>query len=127
MLSLLTDSHLSPKVAEQVRARRPESRICSLRFWRGGALLHAEDHEILATALEEGLTLVTYDQRTIVPLVTRWTEEGRDHSGVVLIDDLSIVQEDIGGQVLALVNLWDVSRDEDWANVVSYLKHRRAP
>jgi hypothetical protein len=59
---------------------------------------------ILTAALEEGLTLVTYDQRTIVPLLMRWRAEGRDHAGVILINRQSIAQADIGGQVRALIN-----------------------
>jgi hypothetical protein len=122
MLVLLTDAHISPRVAEQVRAKRPACLIHSLRFWRDGALLHAEDAVILAAAWEEGLTFVTYDQRTIMPLITQWMAEGRDHAGVLFVDDQSILQEDIGGQVRALLDLWDATHAEPWANVVGYLK-----
>ena len=71
MLVLLTDAHISPNVAAQVKAKRPACTIYSVRFWRDGALLNAQDDVILAAAREEGLALVTYDQRTIVPLVPR--------------------------------------------------------
>ena len=122
MLALLTDAHISPRVAEQVKAKRPACSIYSLRFWRSGVFLEAEDAVILAKAHEERLTLVTYDQRTIVPLITQWMMEGREHAGVIFIDDRSIVQEDVGGQVLALVDLWDAAHTENWANMVAYLK-----
>ncbi|HLJ55601.1 MAG TPA: DUF5615 family PIN-like protein [Chthonomonadaceae bacterium] len=125
MPGILTDAHISPRVAAQVRAKRPECQIHSLRLWRGGELLDAEDDLILAAALEAELTLVTYDQRTIVPLVTQWMVEGRDHSGVAFLDENSILQEDIGGQVLAIVEMWDAGRCEQWPNSVMYLRQAR--
>ena len=122
MLALLTDAHLSPKAAEQITSKRPEITIYSLRLWRSGAFLGAEDEAILEAARTEGLTLVTYDQHTIVPLVTQWMTEGRGHAGVILIDERSILQKDIGGQVRALMDLWDRSQADNWTNVVTYLK-----
>ncbi len=122
MLALLTDAHISPSLAEQVKVQRPEITIDSLRHWRSGALLKEGDDVILAAAREEGLTLLTYDQRTIVPLVTQWAMEGRDHAGVIFIDHLSISQVDLGGQLRALIDLWDIAHYQDWKNAVSYLK-----
>ena len=94
----------------------------SLQAWRNGALLRAEDDIILTAALEEGLTLVTYDQRTIAPLVLQWATEGRDHAGIVFIDEKSIAQADIGGKVRALLSLWESGNALDWKNIVAYLK-----
>jgi len=125
MLAFLTDAHISLSVAEQVKAKRPECPIYSLRHWRGGELLNAPDHVILAAALAEGLTLVTYDLRTIVPLISQWMTEWNEHAGVVFIDDRTIVQEDVGGQVLALLELWDAGHDENWASAVTYARPPR--
>ena len=122
MLTLLTDAHISPNVAEQVKAKRPEIVIYSLQEWRGGALLRAGDDGILMAALEEGLTFVTYDQRTVAPMVTQWALEGRNHAGIIFVDEKSIAQEDIGGKVLALLSLWDKANSLDWTNAISYLK-----
>ena len=124
MLSLLTDSHVAIKVAEQVLAHRPEVSIQALRNWRDGAFLDAEDDVILQAARADGLTLVTYDQSTIVPLLIQWMTDGRDHAGVIFIDDRSIRQQDIGGQIRALVELWDKASADTWDNVVMYLKPR---
>lgn len=122
MLAILTDAHISLSLTEQVRAKRPEITIHSLRHWRNGMLLREEDDVILAAAMEEGLTLLTYDQRTIVPLVTQWGMQGRDHAGVIFIDDKSIAQVDSGGQLRALIDLWDKAHIQDWKNAISYLK-----
>jgi len=122
MLALLTDAHISPSVAKQVTAKQPEITIYCLRDWRGGALLQADDDVILTAALAERLTLVTYDMRTIAPMVTQWATEGRDHAGILFIDEKSIPQEDVGGMVRALLTLWDKARSLDWTNAISYLK-----
>jgi hypothetical protein len=122
MLAFLTDAHISPSVAEQVKAKQPEIIIHCLRDWRGGTLLHAADETILTAALEEGLSLVTYDQRTIAPLVTHWLSEGRNHVGIIFIDVKRIPQEDTGSKVRALLGLWEKAKSLDWTNTVGYLK-----
>jgi hypothetical protein len=122
MLAFLTDAHISLSVAEQVKAKRPDCPVYSLRHWRNGELLNADDDVILAAAHTEGLTLVTYDLRTIVPLVMQWMSEEREHAGILFIDDRTIVQEDVGSQVLALIQLWDSARYENWTNVITYAR-----
>ena len=124
MLALLTDAHISPVVAYQVRALQADIRILSLHEWRGGQLLSVADDRILAAAMSERLSLVTYDQRTIAPLVTRWGTEGRDHAGVVFIDHRSIAQSDVGGLVRGLIALWMSAGEQNWTNVVVFLTPR---
>ena len=122
MLALLTDAHISPRVAEQRKAKRPEIAIHSLQTWRKGTLLQAEDRFILTAALEEGLTFVTYDQRTIAPLVMQWGMERRSHAGIIFLDDKSLPQADTGGKVRALLSLWEKAHSLDWTNAISFLK-----
>ena len=122
MLSLLTDAHISPIVAEQIKAKRPEIVIYGLPEWRDGAFLEEEDDVILAAALQESLTLVTYDQRTIPPILTQWAMEGRDHAGVIFVDGNSIAQADVGGKVRALLKIWEQAHALDWTNAITYLK-----
>lgn len=127
MLAFLLDAHISPKVAEQITAKRPEIPIQSLRSWREGKLRQAEDPEILEAARQENLTLVTYDQKTIVPLVVQWIQENRNHAGVLFVDERTIVQDDIGTQVRSLIAFWDVHHQEEWTNGVSYLHPPQIP
>lgn len=122
MLAFLTDAHISPDVAAQVKARRPEIVIHSLREWRDSELLRAEDDVILTAALEEHLTFVTYDQSTIAPLIVSWSAEGRDHAGVIFIHRKSIDQANRGQQVRGLIALWEARHIQDWTNLVEYLK-----
>jgi predicted nuclease of predicted toxin-antitoxin system len=121
MLAFLLDVHISPKVAEQIAAKRPDIPIQSLRSWREGKLREAEDAEILDAASEGGLTLVTYDQKTIVTLIVAWMQENREHAGVLFVDDRTIAQDDIGTQVRSLIAFWDAHHQEGWKNGVSYL------
>ena len=121
MLGFLLDEQISYVVMEQVRQKRPEIRIESVLVCNGGDLCGKDDDMVLSAAHADSLTLVTYDQKTITPLVMQWATEGRDHTGVVFIDDRSILQEE-GGQVRALIDLWEKAHTQDWTNAVGYLK-----
>jgi hypothetical protein len=56
-------------------------------------------------SLIQGLTLFTYDRRTIPPLLKGWTEEDRPHAGVIFGDEKTTFPADIGGLVKALGRL----------------------
>ncbi len=122
MLAFLLDEQISHVVMEQVQEKRDDIRIESVLQWRGGNLRGKDDALVLVAAKEENLTLVTYDRRTISPMLAQWAMEGQDHAGVVFIDEKSISQEDIGGKVHALISLWEQGNSLDWTNAVSYLK-----
>src|SRR4051794_38148826 len=102
MRGLLTDEQITHVVSEQVRLLTPGYECESVLRWRGGALRKTDDRAVLAAAHEYQLVLVTYDQRTILPLVSELGAEGEHHSGVVFVDQHSIRSSDIGGLVRAL-------------------------
>jgi hypothetical protein len=77
---------------------------------------------IFQEARKEKLTLVTFDLRTIPPLLRLWAEQGFDHSGVILVDERTFAQNDIGALVTALCAVWLAERDRDWTNRVVYLR-----
>jgi hypothetical protein len=122
MLRLLTDEHISLAVAAAARRVCADMEIMSLREWQGGHMLSASDELVLMEAHEQGLTLVTYDLRTIPPLLRAWAEQGVAHGGVVLVDDKTYHQTDVGGLARALCYLWDASRLADWTNRVVFLR-----
>ena len=68
----------------------------------GGDFPGKEDSACLLEAAEQCLTLVTYDRRTIPPLLKIWAEEGRRHGGVIFVDEKTISPANIGGLVRAL-------------------------
>ncbi|HEX6819697.1 MAG TPA: DUF5615 family PIN-like protein [Ktedonobacterales bacterium] len=120
-MKLLLDEHM-PLALSPALAGKTTHEVASLQAWQGGAFLHAKDHEILRAAYADGWTLVTYDVRSIPTLLRLWMVQGIPHAGVILIDDHTIAQRDIGGQLRALLKLLTRSGHEDRENRVDYLR-----
>ena len=121
MLRLLLDEHLAKAIAKQLAAKEPQIPIVTLPAWEDGDYLGADDEIILAAASEQGLTLVTYDQRTIVPLLKEWGERGISHGGMIFIDTLTLAPNNIGGLLRSLIQLWTALGEEEWRDRVVYL------
>ena len=121
MLAFLTDEHISHVIAEQVRQKRADILIESVLRWRDGALRNLADDLLLAAAMVEGMTLVTYDQKTIPPILLELAMCGGHHSGVVFVDRNAIVSSDIGGLVTALIAFYDLHHGLDWTDIVMFL------
>ncbi|HZO91742.1 MAG TPA: hypothetical protein VFB38_25705 [Chthonomonadaceae bacterium] len=124
-LSLLLDEHMSPDVAAQIQTKRPEIPVTSVLLWRNGALRGQPEETVLRTAAQEALTLVSYDVSTITPVLVAWGSVGEEHSGVIFIDELTIFQGDIGGQVAALIEHWEATHTWEWKNRVMFLRATR--
>ena len=130
MLRLLLDEHISPDVTTGVQRRNRASVshpivIHSMAQWDSGNLLGKEDSVCLLEAARQRLTLVTYDRRTIPPLLKLWAEEERSHGGVIFVDEKTILPADIGGLVRALIALADEAGRMDWTNQVYFLRSGR--
>src|SRR5437870_3624116 len=110
MLSLLIDEHISPVVAEQVQARNPGI-IQSVHHWREGNFCGTADALLLLAAHEERLTLLTYDQKTIPPILVEFAATGQSHSGVVFVDQNTIASNDYGGLVRAILAFHALCQD----------------
>jgi hypothetical protein len=121
MLKLLLDEHLSPRVAEGLRRRHASLVVHCMAKWENGQFLGQDDSACLERAAAVGLTLVTYDRRTIPPLLKVWAETGRDHAGIIFIDEKTISPAHIGGQVRALSNLVRKAGKWDWTNRICFL------
>jgi hypothetical protein len=61
---------------------------------------------VLRAAHEEGLTLVTYDERTIPPILVEWGIQGIPHSGVLFVGEDTVASSDIDGIIRSLAGLW---------------------
>lgn len=125
MLKLLLDEHISPDVADGLRRRNRALVIHWMAEWEGGGFLGKEDSACLLEAAEQGLTLVTYDRRTIPPLLKIWAEEGRRHGGVIFVDEKTISPADLGGLIRALIRLSKGSGKWDWTDRVYFLRRQR--
>ena len=122
MLRLLLDEHISPDVAEGLRRRHKNIPVVSLSEWEGGRFMGLADEVLLTEAAAQRLTLVTYDRRTIPPLLKLWAEAGTDHGGVIFVDEKTILPSDFGGLIDALQKLARESARWDWANRVCFLR-----
>ena len=122
MLKLLLDEHISPAVAGGLRRRSRAIDVRAMVEWEGGSFLGQDDSALLREAAAQRLTLVTYDRRTIPPLLKAWVEEGRTHGGVIFVDEKTISPADIGGLVGALAALVSDAGSWDWKNRVAFLR-----
>jgi uncharacterized NAD(P)/FAD-binding protein YdhS len=122
MLKFLLDEHISPDVAEGLRRRAHRLVVYPTTEWQNGAFLGQDDATCLLEAAAQRLTLVTYDRRTIPLLLKTWAEEGRNHEGVIFIDDKTISPADFASLVRALFQLYKEAGTWDWTDRVAFLR-----
>jgi hypothetical protein len=96
--------------------------IRSMVDWEDGNFLGQDDSTCLQQAAAQALTLVTYDRRTIPPLLKTWAEQGRTHAGVIFVDEKTISPADIGGLVRALAMLVKEAGAWDWTDRICFLR-----
>jgi len=125
MLKLLPDEHISPGVADGLRRRNRSLVIRWRAEWERGGFLGKDDSACLLEAAKQRLTLVTYDRRTIPPLLKLWAEEERRHGGVIFVDEKTISPANIGGLVRALIQLSKETGKWDWTDRVYFLRRER--
>jgi hypothetical protein len=121
MLAYLLDENMSPVLADQLRAKNGRIRVESVHRWQNGALLGQPDGSILRGARQEGLTLVTYDLKTIPGLIAEWAMENESHTGVLFVDDATLRSNDYGGLIRALLAHWQTHHKEDWTDRIAFL------
>ena len=119
-MRLLLDEHVDPAVAGGISAP-VNVEVVALRDWEQGAYLNVQDGMLLRAAYDGGWTLVTYDQRTIRPLLKDWGDRGRPHGGVIFMDDHAIAPNDVGGLIRSLRRLIAQHGDVSWEDRVVYL------
>ena len=122
MLRLLLDEHISPDVARGLRRTGRKIAVHALAEWDNGSFLGQGDEAILREAAAQGLTLATYDRRTIPPLLKAWAEAGLKHGGVIFVDEKTISPADIGALVRALRELVHEAGDWDWRDRICFLR-----
>lgn len=122
MLNLLLDEHFSPDIAEGLRKRRKDFPVTTLAEWGDGRFLGVSDHIILEEAATQKLTLVTYNRKTIPPLLKSWAEAGRSHGGAIFVDEKTIPPSDIGALIRAILALFEETAMDDWTNCVRFLR-----
>jgi hypothetical protein len=119
-MRLILDIHVPAAVARSLQADRID--VVTAATWNRGLIRTAADDIILAAAAEEKRVLVSYDSKTLPPLAKDWVERGLHHAGVILIDDHTFRQNDIGGIVRALRRLVAEQGNDDWNDRMEYLR-----
>ena len=122
MLRLLLDEHLSDDIAVGVRAEAPGVEIVSLREWQEGVYVGAPDDVLPQATYAPDTTLLTFDQRTIMPVLGDWGERGIAHGGVVFGSSYTFATGDFGGIGRALMRLWIEQGQLDWTSRVVYMR-----
>ena len=92
-IRLLLDEHIDPRVSQALRRNGIDAIV--LRDYGDGSLLGSPDEETLAAATSDLRALVTFDLRTIPPLLRRLAEIGTPHGGVVLVSVRTVIPNDV--------------------------------
>ncbi|MEO0808638.1 MAG: DUF5615 family PIN-like protein [Cyanobacteria bacterium J06643_4] len=121
MLVFLLDEHISPKVSSQLQQKNAKIIVRTLQTWENGLYLQASDEKIINAASKQSLTLVTYDLKTIPPLLNKLAEEEQSHAGIIFVNEQTISSSNIGRLVKALHALWEKNHEQDWMNRCVYL------
>ncbi len=119
-MRLLLDAHVSPTIERALQQDSVDA--VAVRDWLDGSYRSAPDDQLLSTALTDRRVLVTYDCRTIPPLLKEWAETGRHHAGVILVDEKTLRPDDIGGLLRAVRALLVQSEGQDWHGRVVFLQ-----
>ncbi len=79
------------------------------------------DRDLLLAAASAGLTLVTYDLKTILSLIVEISAEGQSHEGIIFVDALTIANDEFGTLTRALLSFWERYQSLDWLNRIHFL------
>jgi hypothetical protein len=108
-------------IAREARQKCPGISIISIHDWRDGCFLGSQDSVFLPEASKDGFTFVSYDQKTIRPLLKNWAETGVHHAGFVFVDEKTTAPQDFGRLIRSLCQLWRSQRRASWENRIVYL------
>jgi hypothetical protein len=117
---LLADENTSHRLVSACRKIRPDFPIVHISEWEGGACLSLKDPALLMTMRDHDIILVGFDRASMAMHAGTITREGVGHSGVILFRRL-VSTIDYGRQARLLVELFNESKDWDWADRIEYL------
>ncbi len=102
-LNLLLGENISQLVAGHVRKHQSDIGFESVHTSQQGAFRGRLDRELLLVASAGGLTLVTYDLKTIHPLLVELSAEGQSYASVAFADALTIANDEFGTIMRAFI------------------------
>ena len=120
MIRLLADGNTSRRFVDACLRLQRDFPVIHLADWMQGKYRISKDLVLLPVLREHGLTIVSFDRRTMAMYAGQLTREGSGHAGVILFRR-SISQIDYGKQSRLLVEFWQEAKDWDWADRIEYL------
>lgn len=119
-LRLLADENTSHALVAACVKLEPAIPIMHISDWRDGAHRTQKDPALLMSLREAKRVLVSFDRASLAAHAGQLTREGLGHAGVILFRRVVPVLA-YGKQARLLVDLWQETTKEDWADRIVYL------
>jgi len=114
---ILLDEHLPKAVAVTLRRFHPGSDAQHISEWQTGIWLGEEDPVLLEGLWQDRRILTSYDRATLPGHLAERIAEGRDHAGVIFVDQERFPATRIGAMARALAKLLATyPAERDWIN-----------
>ena len=88
----------------------------------GGKYLGADDKTVLQEVAKHNYVLVSYDLRTMQPVLKEFAEQEVSHAGVVLVDEKTTPPNNFGALARVLSSLAVANKTRNWENRVVFLR-----
>jgi hypothetical protein len=85
-VKILLDEHLPKAIAPALRRLSPAVDALHIADWENGNWLGEEDPVLLEGLWQDGRILASYDRATMPGHLTERIADGKDHAGVIFVD-----------------------------------------
>lgn len=119
-MRLVADANLSRHFVEACLRLDPKIPLVHISDWMNGKHRMSHDAVLLSVLHEHGLTLVSFDRRTMAMHAGQLTRAGAGHAGIILFRR-SVGQTDYGKQSRLVIEFWKQAMDWDWSDRIEYL------
>ena len=118
-MKILLDEHLPRAVAVTLRRLHAGTDAQHIAEWQNGGWLGEEDPVLLEGLWEDRRVLASYDRATLPGHLAERIADGKDHAGIIFVDQERFPAPRIGAMARALVKLLAAFPTEaDWVNRV---------
>jgi hypothetical protein len=116
-VKLLLDEHLPKAVAVTLCRRHAGTDARHIADWQNGGWLGEDDLVLLEGLWEDRRILASYDRATLPGHLAERIAEGKDHAGVIFVDQERFPASRIGQMARALAKLLAAyPAESDWIN-----------
>ncbi len=116
-MRLLLDEHLPKAVAAALRRFSPQTDAQHIAEWQDGQWLGEDDPVLLEGLWQDRRIFASYDRATLPGHVAQRLAEGKDHAGIIFLDQERFPVVAIGAMARGLSKLLSAfPLENDWAN-----------